>query len=73
MSGQTTERFGIEGMHCNGCVKSVTRAVTALPGVSRAEVSLEGRCAEVAFDAASVAPEAIVAAIEAAGFDARRL
>ena len=62
--------FEVRGMHCGGCVKSVTRAVSQLPGVQAVEVSLETGAASVQYDDATVAPAAIVAAIEAAGFDA---
>ncbi len=73
MSDSTTGRFAVEGMHCNGCVKSVTGAVSRLPGVAKVDVSLADRQATVAYDPSSVQPDAIVKAIEDAGFDARPL
>jgi len=48
----------------------VTRAVSRLPGVQTVEVSLEKSAATVQYDDALIAPAAIVAAIEAAGFEA---
>jgi copper chaperone CopZ len=57
-------------MHCGGCVQSVTRAVSRVSGVRNVDVSLEWKAATVEFDPAAVAPAAIVAAIEAAGFEA---
>ena len=60
----------IEGMSCQGCVKNITGVLSALPGVTNAEVSLEAAEARVRFDAAVVSREALVAAIEDAGFDA---
>ena len=65
-----TREFAVEGMHCEGCVKSVTSAVTRVPGVSRVDVSLENKLAKVEFDEALASPAAIVVAIEGAGFDA---
>jgi len=62
--------FAVEGMHCQGCVKSVTGAVSRVPGVTRVDVSLADKAAKVEFDASLATPEAIVAAIEGAGFDA---
>lgn len=62
--------FAVEGMHCAGCVKSVTGAVSKVPGVTRVDVSLAEKVAKVEFDAPKATPEAIVAAIEGAGFDA---
>ncbi len=73
MSDTTTGRFAVEGMHCNGCVRSVTGALSRLPGVATVDVSLDDKQATVAYDAAAVQPDAIVKAIEAAGFDARPL
>jgi len=66
-----TDEFAVEGMRCQGCVKSVTGAVTQVPGVRRVDVSLEKKTAIVDFDEALTTPNAIVAAIEGAGFDAR--
>jgi copper chaperone len=62
--------FAVRGMHCGGCVKSVTRAISQVAGVQAVEVSLEKGGATVQYDDAAVAPAAIVAAIEAAGFEA---
>ena len=66
-----TREFAVDSMHCQGCVKSVTGAVTGVAGVKRVDVSLERKSATVEFDAAIASPAAIVAAIEGAGFDAR--
>ena len=64
-----TVQLNIEGMHCNGCVSSVTKVLTAIPGVSRAEVSLEQKRATVTFDPAQCNPAQFRAAIEDAGYD----
>jgi copper chaperone len=69
MSTQTRE-FSVGGMHCGGCVKSVTGAVSRVPGVKHVDVSLENNAAKVEYDGTLATPEAIVAAIEGAGFDA---
>ena len=66
----TTATFSVDGMTCGGCVRSVTGAISQVPGVRKVDVSLEGKSATVEFDA-TVAPAAIVAAIEGAGFDVR--
>lgn len=65
-----TREFSVSGMHCGGCVKSVTGAVSRVPGVTHVDVSLESNAARVEFDGALATPEAIVAAIEDAGFEA---
>jgi copper chaperone len=66
-----TQEFAVTGMHCQGCVKSVTGAVKQVRGVTRVDVSLEQNSATVEFDAAAASAAAIVAAIEGAGFDAQ--
>lgn len=63
---QTTIR--IEGMACEHCVKAVTRAVSALPGIMRVTVSLESKTAEVEYDAEQVTLDAIKAAIAEEGY-----
>lgn len=59
----------IEGMSCGGCVRNVTAALEAVPGVATVEVSLERGEARVGFDASKVELAALREAIEAAGFD----
>ena len=73
MSDTVTTRFAVDGMTCGGCVRSVTRVVSELPGVKAVDVSLAEKSAKVEHDAAAVTSAAIVAAIEGAGFDARPL
>jgi copper ion binding protein len=67
----TRTTIAVDGMTCNGCVRSVTNAISQVPGVSKVDVSLAGKSATVDYDAASTTAAAIVAAIEGAGFDAR--
>lgn len=65
-----TTTIKVTGMSCGGCVASVTSVLTALPGVAKAEVSLEQKQATVAFDPAQVSRAALCAAIDDAGFEA---
>ncbi len=60
----------IGGMSCQGCVKNITGVLTGLAGVTAAEVSLEAAEAKVSFDPAAVSRDALLGAIEDAGFDA---
>ena len=64
-----TITLNIEGMHCGGCVKSVTRVLTELDGVQSADVQLEGK-ANVTFDENRVNVAKLIEVIEDAGFDA---
>lgn len=65
----TTVTLKVEGMSCGGCVASVSRVLTALPGVSDATVNLQTGTAKVTFDEASTNPAALRAAIEDAGYE----
>jgi len=59
----------VEGMSCMHCVKAVTEALAAVPGVTGApEVSLDRGAAKVE---GSPDPEALVAAVKAAGYGAQ--
>jgi copper chaperone len=60
----------VGGMSCQGCVKNITGVLGGLAGVTSAEVSLEAGEAKVSFDPQVVARDALVNAIEDAGFDA---
>ena len=48
-----TREFAVEGMHCQGCVSSVTGAVKRVAGVANVSVSLEQKSATVEFDPAN--------------------
>lgn len=65
-----TTTLKVTGMKCGGCVKSVTGVLQGLPGVTRAEVSLDQGEAKVEYDPAQVGVEAMKAAIDDAGFEA---
>lgn len=60
--------FRVEGLHCDGCVKSVTRMLTGLPGVEKVEVSLQEAKASVDFDASKSGLPEMKKAVERAGF-----
>ena len=58
--------YEIEGMTCEGCVGSVTRALEAAMPTTRIKVTLEGGWVMVEGDHEA---EAVRATVEAAGFD----
>jgi copper chaperone len=59
----------VEGMTCMHCVKAVTEALAAVPGVTGApEVNLEQGAAKVE---GSADPDALVAAVKTAGYAAQ--
>lgn len=69
MSTTNETRLDVTGMTCGGCVSHVTKALGKVPGVTSAEVSLEGRSAVVRHDG-TPSPESLVAAVEKAGYGA---
>ena len=60
--------LSINGMSCNNCVQHVGGALRAVPGVTAVDVSLPDRRATVTHEA--VAPSALIAAVESAGYEA---
>ena len=61
--------LNVEGMSCSHCVNAVTKALTALDGVSAVDVSLENKTVAVDYDADKVSLDAIREAIEEEGYD----
>ncbi len=61
--------LGVGGMTCDDCVRTVTGALEAVPGVKAAEVSLAKRSARVAV-APTVDRDRLTAAVRARGYHA---
>jgi len=61
-------QLSVTGMTCGGCVSSVQRVLTALPGVQSAEVSLTPGQAHVTYDPTRIDRAALAQAIVDAGF-----
>ena len=59
----------VEGMMCEHCVKHVTDALQAVPGVKKADVNLKKKGALVECSE-EVSDQALVAAVKEAGYDA---
>lgn len=60
--------FRIPDMHCEGCTQRITRVLERLEGVRSAEVTLEGKRADVTYDAERTGPDALKAATRKAGY-----
>ena len=63
-----TVELKVEGMDCQGCVKSVTRMLSGVAGVENVDVSLEKALARVTYDPAKAGPAELKRAIERAGY-----
>lgn len=61
-------KLGITGMTCASCVGHVTKALSKVPGVKSANVNLATESASVVLDPSIVRRDALVAAVEAAGY-----
>jgi len=62
--------LAVHKMTCDGCVATVTKALTGVPGVAAAEVALDPPRAVVVFDPTRVSPEQLVTATGAVGYPA---
>lgn len=62
----------IEGMKCMHCKASVEKALSAVPGVSGAEVDLESKTAVIRTDS-DVADQVLMDAVKAKGFQPVRM
>ncbi|QQE77176.1 heavy-metal-associated domain-containing protein [Alicyclobacillus sp. SO9] len=65
----TTATITVKGMTCNGCVNSVTKALTSVTGVQDTVVSLDAENAKVTFEETQTSLQALKDAIEEAGYD----
>ncbi len=65
----TTQTYAVTGMSCNGCAARVRQAALAVPGVHRAEVSLEKGQLRVEREGSDT--QAVVHALEDIGFGAK--
>ncbi|MHB8282860.1 MAG: heavy metal translocating P-type ATPase, partial [bacterium] len=63
-----TEKINVYGMTCEHCVKTVTKAISAINGVRSANVSLKDKYADVVYDENIVNINDIVNAIDEAGY-----
>jgi Cu+-exporting ATPase len=62
--------LGIIGMTCASCQAVVEKTLNRLPGVTQASVNLANETASVAFDAAVLGIDEIIASVRKAGYDA---
>ena len=66
-STATTTRLAVTGMTCMGCVNSVTRVLSRVPGAAQVRVDLDAGRAEVQGNAN---PADLLAAVRKAGYGA---
>lgn len=62
--------LNVRGMTCNHCVMRVQKALTSVPGVERAVVTLEPGQARVEYDEGAATAQAMTDAVAKAGYSA---
>lgn len=72
-AAERTATLAVDGMTCASCPYIVRTALSKVPGVSKAEVSLADRKAVVSFDDTKTTATALAQAASAAGFPSRVL
>jgi len=60
----------VDGMSCEHCVRTVTKALQKLDGVKKAKVNLKKGLAEVKYDSEKVGADDLIKAVENAGYKA---
>jgi DNA-binding transcriptional MerR regulator/copper chaperone CopZ len=63
-----TANFKIDGMHCDGCARTIEALVSTEPGVRKATVSFKTREARILFDPQASSEGQLAAAIHKAGY-----
>lgn len=69
----STCRISLTGITCAACTRSVQKALSSVPGVTSASVSLSLFQAHVQYDPSKTTPEALAAAVEDNGYGAEIL
>ena len=70
MQSLETVNLSIEGMSCGGCVRHVTHALNAVPGVRVEDVKV-GSARVTIIDPERTSAETLVTAVQAAGYAAK--
>jgi copper chaperone CopZ len=63
----------VQGMTCQGCVRSIEKKLSGVAGVERAQVNLEAGTATVEYDDARTDAGQLIGAVETIGFQASEL
>ena len=62
-------KLHVIGMHCNGCVRTVTNALKRVAGVKEADVSLPENSVTIQFDEMETSTEELNNAVRDAGYE----
>lgn len=62
--------FHLKGMHCDSCAVDIKETLEVIAGVFRADVTFNGKTANVAYDDAVVQEKTLIKKIQDLGYDA---
>src|SRR6266849_10472472 len=68
VAGERTVTLAVANMYCAACPFTVKKSISAVPGVSKVEVSYAKKTAVVTFDDTKTTIEALAAASTKAGY-----
>jgi len=71
VAADRTVTLAVENMTCATCPYIVKKAIAAVPGVSKVDVSFEKKTAVITFDNAKTSLDAVTGASTNAGYPAR--
>ncbi|MFN3594317.1 MAG: mercury resistance system periplasmic binding protein MerP [Thiobacillaceae bacterium] len=71
LAAPRTATLSVSGMTCAACPITVKKALTRVPGVTKAEVDLDQRRAVVTYDDARTTPADLARAVSEAGYPAQ--
>ncbi len=71
LAAPRTATLAVSGMTCAACPITVKKALTGVPGVTRAQVDLDQRRAIVTYDDARTSPADLAKAVSDAGYPAQ--
>ncbi len=63
-----TKTFDVPKIHCDGCVRTVTKALAELPGVAKVEASAVTKKVLVEFNPTALDEARLREALQAAGY-----
>ena len=70
-TANSTNRFTITGMHCDGCAQGIASELKRAPGVAFASVSFSNKLAIIAYDTNRISAKGLKKVITEAGYEAR--
>jgi mercuric ion binding protein len=67
-AAEQTVKLAVSNMYCAACPSTVKKALSAVPGVTKADVSYQDKLAVVTFDDQKTNVQALIDAVTKAGY-----